>query len=159
MRTIEINKIDSESYQKLNDFANSNEWSIWVILNSWWWESVYWHLISWLLNMNKDRIKLIMASWCYSAAFRVFHDYKWERAMVYWSRGMRHQWFQSITMNDSWTITYQEDRIIAENNKETFTPPYKWMTKKEKNQYMKWKDVYFLFSRMKEIFPDVEIIK
>ena len=33
------------------------------------------------------------------------------------------------------------------------------MTKKERLSYKNDDDVYFTFNRMKEIFPDVEIIK
>jgi hypothetical protein len=159
MKTIEVNKIDLESYQKVNDFICSNEWNIWVIINSRWWETWYWQLIVWMLNMNAHRITLILSSWCYSSAFTIFHDYKWKRIMMYWSMWMWHQAYQTISINESWTTTYQGEWYIVKNNKETFTKPYEWMTKKEKRDYMKWKDVYFTFSRMQEIFPDVEIVK
>ena len=143
----------------LNKFLNETEWTKWVIFDSQWWQSIYWKIMSRQLSLHIETTVVILWAWAYSAAFKIFHDYKWKKIMTYWSRGMRHQWHQAIDINDDWSITYLEDKVVARNNKKTADSPYKWMTKKEKKLFIKWKDVYFDFERMKEIFPDIEILK
>jgi hypothetical protein len=58
--------------------------------------------------------------------------------------------------------TYSEDENIIKNWKERVKDEVefveKFMTPLELKKYKKGNDVYFTFKRMKEIFPDVEII-
>lgn len=159
MKTITINKIDDESYTRLMEFLNTDSKKKWVILDSQWWSKEYWHLMWWQLENHRKSAVLIVWPWAYSAAFSLFHDYKWEKMMVTWARGMRHKAYQAVNINDDWTTTFLEDRVIVRNSKKTRSVPYKWMTDKEKRQFEKWKDIYFDFERMQEIFPGVKIIK
>lgn len=158
MKTIIIAKIDTDSYDSLAKFLSETEWEKWVILDSQWWATCYWILMSRQLELYKETTTLVCSTWAYSAAFKIFHDYTWKKLMCYWSRWMRHQGHQSIEINDNWMPTYQEDKVILKNNKECIHWPFERMSDKEKKEFNKWRDVYFTFKRMKEIFPDVNIL-
>lgn len=97
----------------------------------------------------------------YSAAFYIFFFAECKRKIIYGSLGMHHkEYLKNVYINEKGKPKYNDDVCQIENLKiikGNFLS--KIMTKKERLSYKNDDDVYFTFNRMKEIFPDVEIIK
>ena len=113
-----------------------------------------------IINTHAEKITLISAG-IYSAAFYIFFFAKCRRKIIYGSIGMHHrEYLKDIYINEKGKPKYQEDICQIENLKcvrNNFLE--KAMTKKEKFLYNNDDDVYFTFNRMKELFPNVEIIE
>jgi hypothetical protein len=75
---------------------------------------------------------------------------------------MMHYSSTNINTMSNGQPTYSEDENIIKNWKERVKDEVefveKFMTPSELKRYKRGNDVYFTFKRMKEIFPDVEII-
>lgn len=158
MKTITIEDIDKKSYDNLQRFVNENEWMIWVVLDSNWWEVAYARLILFQLELVKDRCKLICANSISSSAFYVFYKYTWEKIMCLWCWWLWHHKSLQTSLNALWEPTYTTSKCEISTIKQSIEEPFDFMTKKEVKLYNKWKDVTFDRNRMKEIFPLVTII-
>lgn len=114
------------------------------------------------LNKNKDRITLIALTGVFSAAFRVFYDFAGEKKMSHGCLGMYHYESQDVMM----FAKIQPDKPDGEgvisalksdkSANDTFAE--KFMTPAEIRRFRQNLDVYFDFERMKQIFPEAEII-
>jgi len=159
MKTIIIKEINSDSYTVLDEFLSKDiDENKWVILDSWWWSCPYGSLMIRRLEQHKDNVTLICWTWAYSSAFKIFYKFSGKKMMVYWCMWMHHKAHQEILMNEDWKPTHQDWFATLRNNKKTQSTPYGFMTTREVKQFNKWEDVFFDFDRMKEIFPDVEVI-
>lgn len=153
--------IDESTLARFMEFCNDNtseEWTI--VINSVGGSSVLATMILSIINSNSEKTTLISAG-CYSAAFYIFYFAKCKRKMIYGSIGMHHrESIRGLTINEKGNPKYQEDLCHIENLKAVRDNFLKRvMTKKEKELYNSDDDVYFTFKRMREIFPNVEILR
>lgn len=154
-------KIEEKSLDSFLHFINENEQGeLSIILNSIGGKKNLTYVILDIINANADRITLISCG-CYSASFFLFYKAKCKRKMTYGNVGMMHYASSDMNMMSNGKPSYSEDENVIQNWKEDgeelkFVEQF--MTPKELKKYKKGNDVYFTFKRMKEIFPDVEII-
>lgn len=115
--------------------------------------------LTYVINSNKENCFLI-ANCVLSAAFSIFYKAECKKAIIMSSMGMIHRSYNKIEFNSDGKPTYKEGEVMLKNWKENngFEDDYPFMTKQEKNFFEKGDDVYFTFNRMKEIFPEAEII-
>lgn len=113
-----------------------------------------------VININSERITLISCG-VYSAAFFMFYNSNCKRKMTYGNVGMMHYASCELNIMSNGNPAYSEDVNTIKNWKEDINDlkfVEQFMNPKEIKSYKKGNDVYFTFKRMKEIFPDVEII-
>lgn len=114
------------------------------------------------LNENKDRVKLVAFGGVYSAAFVLFYFFEGKKAMVPGTTGMYHQSSVNLALSSRGQIDGQEDRLVQDENRRQYNIERgfasSFMTKSELKTFCSNRDVYFSFERMKEIFPNVEIL-
>jgi ATP-dependent protease ClpP protease subunit len=113
-----------------------------------------------IINENKERCTLISLG-VYSAAFYIFYNAECKRKMTYGSPAMWHLSSADMRMMSNKKPSYTEDETQLKNwvdDKIEIEFAEKFMTPKELRDFKKGIDVYFTFKRIKEIFPDVEII-
>lgn len=111
-----------------------------------------------ILNTNADRITLIGAT-CYSAAFQIFYTAKCKKWLIQGAMGMIHLPYTRVDIDTRKKPVFTEGEYILKND-QFITAEYvkEFMTKSELRRYKSGKDVYFVFDRMREIFPEAEII-
>lgn len=149
----------------LDDFLQFiNEYQIGelgIVLNSIGGKKNLTHVLLDIININSQRITLISCG-CYSASFFLFYKAKCNKKMTEGNVGMMHYASTNINTMSNGKPTYSEDENTVSNWKESVKDEVefveKFMTPSELRKYKRGNDVYFTFKRMKEIFPDVEII-
>lgn len=152
--------IDEELFDKFIQFVNENENEEWtIVLNSGGGKSNLSQVI--LDVVNRKKHVTLVSTGIYSASFVIFYFAKCEKKMTVGSIGMIHLRSNNIRMQSHGKPEYAEDICIMSNWKasseiDSFVEEF--MTKSELKEYRKGNDVYFNFKRMKEIFPDAEII-
>lgn len=153
--------INGDLLTKFMDFCNSypnDEWTI-VINSPGGYTNVACIILD-IINNYAEKITLISA-YSSSAAFTLFYFAKCKRRMIYGSLGMHHnEYIKEVIITENGTPKYDIDKCHIKNMK-ALSHNYlsKVMTKKELKKYNNNNEVYFTFKRMKQIFPDVEIIK
>lgn len=119
------------------------------------------YLIS-VLNAHAESITLTAINNIGSAGFIIFRKFKGKKRMCSDLRGMWHPICFSIDIAGNGKPYYGTDKGIINNLADIFEASIaeakSYMTPKELEQYKKNDEVCFTFSRMKEIFPDAEII-
>ena len=162
MKYFQLEGIINESLvTRFMDFCNNNiSEECTIVINSSGGKSTLATLVLDIINTHAEKITLISAG-VYSAGFYIFFFAKCRRKIIYGSIGMHHrEYLKDIYINEKGKPKYQEDICQIENLKcvrNNFLE--KAMTKKEKFLYNSDDDVYFTFNRMKELFPNVEIIE
>lgn len=153
--------INEELLTRFLDCCNNNpDEEITVYINSNGGKTLLCTIITDIINHNSDRFTLVSCG-SYSAAFDLFYHAKCKKKIVNQSMGMQHKEFlRDISINSDGKYVYTSDKYENKNNK-TLDDSYikEFMTKKEQKKYKKGDDIYFTFKRMKEIFPEAEIIK
>ena len=153
--------IDESLVTRFMEFCNNNlSEECTIVINSCGGKSTLATVILDIINSNSEKITLISAG-VYSAAFYIFFFAECKRKIIYGSLGMHQkEYLKNVYINEKGKPKYNDDVCQIENLKiikGNFLS--KIMTKKERLSYKNDDDVYFTFNRMKEIFPDVEIIK
>jgi hypothetical protein len=72
---------------------------------------------------------------------------------------MCHRTQITTILKDNWTNPNDWSDAQIESMKQAQRKPYQFMNKKEKKEFDKWRDVYFDFERLKQIFKWIEIIE
>jgi len=155
--------IKHETLEKLISFIHENPTGeITMFLNSSGGDSGVSKIFTKILNDNKDRVTLIASAGVLSAGFYIFYNYKGERKMFNETKGMWHLAWQTLEMNHDWTpSSYQGECSKAEweeSRVENDSMAKSIMNKKELKRYNTGGEVYFTSKRMKQIFPNVEVI-
>lgn len=155
-------RIDKEMYSKFLEFANANgeeEWTI--ILYTVGGFNVIAKNILFIIN-NRVAATTLICNEAYSAGFSLFYEAKCKKVMCHNSKGMTHLAAAEMFMQSNGKPSYSEDECIVKNWKQSKKKDKEWvkifLTKKEYKNYKNGKDVYFNFNRMKEIFPEAEVI-
>lgn len=155
--------IDSHSISDLAGFLNNNDGELAISLNSTGGDGDLAVLAVKMLNENSDRIELIMTTGCYSAAFKIFAKFKGKRSLVVGATGMFHYSFRQSSIDERKKIVFLEERALAESSKQAMQSTEEFasliMNDTEFAKFKKGKSVYFTFNRMKELFPDAEILE
>lgn len=155
-------EINEKSLDDFLQFINENEiGELVIVLNLVGGKKNLTRVLLDIININSHRVTLISCG-CYSASFFLFYKAKCKKKMTEDNVGMMHYSSTNINTMSNGQPTYSEDENIIKNWKERVKDEVefveKFMTPLELKKYKKGNDVYFTFKRMKEIFPDVEII-
>jgi len=155
-------KIDKELLNKFLDFCNSNgedEWTI-IIYTVGGWVCMGKTILR-IINLRKDKVTLILHE-AYSSGFYIFYEAKCKKVMCSNGKGMIHIASAEMSVDADCNPRYSEDACIIKNWKQSKKEDDNWaksfLTNKEFKKYKKGVEVYFTSKRMKQIFPDAEII-
>lgn len=157
--------ITRDTYSSFLEFVNTNSEDNWEITidSSGGLGRQTFHIIS-IINSRSSQYKTkLVCLGAYSAAFLIFHQTKCKKVLATTCRGMFHYGLSEVTLSDNGEIWSREDEVAMKDLKRFSVPllnkiAAKFMKKKELKQFKKGWDVYLSFKRMKEIFPDAEII-
>lgn len=155
-------QIDKELLNKFLEFANNNIEENWtIVIYTVGGTNVFAKSILHIINQRKDKVSIICNE-AYSAGFCILYGAKCKKYLTQDCRGMIHMRSADINMQPTGKPSYTEDRCLIKNWKHHKSEDYNWikkfMTDKEIKRYKRGNDIFFTFKRMKEIFPDAEII-
>lgn len=156
--------IADSTIQPLLDFINQNEGSAMQIgISSGGGFSDYARFISDVLNQNKEYITLVAVGNVYSAAFRLFHEFEGTKKMTFGSRGMAHHSYQTVPLINNGMGATDEAHAAICNSRNYIRPDEiafaeSFMFNEELEKFKQGKEVYFDFARMRQIFPNAEIV-
>jgi hypothetical protein len=113
-------------------------------------------------NNEKHRLTLIAMAGVYSMGFEVFYRYEGQKKMVFGVRGMYHLSSQEVQISAHGRAAYDEGTCQLSGLKNDRVRDLQFaslfMTEKELRKMKSGQDVFFDFERMKQIFPDVEVV-
>jgi len=99
----------------------------------------------------------------YSSAFNICYSAECKKILSKSAKGMYHQPKASVEIAVDRSPYYHEDNCLYLNfkheKKYSDSLAKEIMTKKEYELYVKRDEVWFDFNRMKQIFPDAEVMK
>ena len=154
---------DGEGVQMLINFINQNEGRLLVGIQSSGGRSGISQMVLKILNDNAERITLCAVSGVYSAAFEVFKGFQGQKAMTDNTLGMAHYGKNDFNLHTNGRPVYFEDEAVLLQNKKAapkeVAKAESYMTPSELRRFKKGDEVYFSFDRMKELFPNAEIIE
>lgn len=154
-------ELDEECFSKFIDFYNENQSEkINIILESNGGNSHLARIIIDIINSNSENFILTSLK-IYSAAFTIFYSAKCKKRIVKNTIGCFHKaYLNNIDLDVSGKPVWLEHKCLIKNLETRPASPISlnFMTKEEKKKFNEGGDVYFTFKRMKEIFPDAEII-
>lgn len=114
-----------------------------------------------VLNQQPDRFTLIAGS-ISSSAFYLFYHARCKRMMLRHCIGMFHYGYQDVEMNDQARPASPAAKALLNNalsyELEGKEMSEKFMNETERRCFERGEEVFFIFTRMKEIFPDIEVI-
>lgn len=156
-------RIDNETSKEFLDIINKNEGDITLALDSAGGEFQASLYLAHVLNTEISRITLIAVNAVYSGAFLIFYLFKGKKKISGSCRGMLHQSVMEVSISSSMEWTYNNSKVnkatLKHDHKQIMGIAKSIMTLKEyRNLKKKNRDIYFDFNRMKEIFPEAEII-
>lgn len=155
MKYFVLEEINKDNALALFEFLNIKGKKT-VVIDSDWWSSWYAKLI--IRELNKAKDVTVEACNVVSAWFEIFYQCACKKALVDWARWMAHlaaiEWL-TVQANKSTTRSHT---ALVNAMAQMTSPEYTFLTEEERKLYDDWQDVYFDFNRMKEIFPDAEII-
>jgi len=154
MKSYILKEINQESYIELEN--KILEWVQTVYLDSPWGTVIYWTLIKNL--MYRHNIKLVLLYKALSSWFYIFHSYKWVKYMTEGCYWMIHFPHLDVSIKQDWKEADEHDTCRINSMKQAARFDTLFMSKKERKRFDDWKDIWFDFDRMKEIFPNVEIL-
>ncbi len=150
-----LKDINDESFATLSEFLHRKGKKR-IVIDSWWGTNYYGILITEAINNCKD-VVVVWADMS-SMAFRIFCEIKRPRMLVDGARGMAHvaaiEW---LTVKHN-KMMWHDQTAFIDSMCQMRQPDCSFMTEDELTRYEKGEDVYFTFNRLKEIFPDAEII-
>jgi hypothetical protein len=148
MKTYYLEEIDfADIIKRLDDVE---EWQIYI--NSWWWSTRKFDTLLTRLEEKKNKWAKIKLRWIFiwSWAFHMFYKYSWDKCIEYWCDWIIHTEAWTYTIN-SWIIRW--DKTEKQRYKDLVpTEPYKFLTKKEKERFRNWEDIYLNYERLQSIF-------
>lgn len=153
--------INKELMNRFYDFCNQYENDEWTIsLFTIGGATAAGKTIIKIINGRPDKVTLICHE-AYSSGFDIFYNSKCNKILTDTSKGMVHLSSVEMLMQANGKPCYSEDRCIIENwgnSKSLLKMVKKFLTKKELKWLKRGEDVYLSFKRMKEIFPNAEVI-
>lgn len=157
-------EINAETVQPLFDFICSTDDDVQVGICCVGGENDVERFLLNALNENKDRVTLVALSAIYSAAFALFYQFEGKRKITFGTRGMYHYSGVNVRVAANGGIQDGEERAAAQftkSNQKKWQDDFvgEFMNPAELRSFKSGKDVYFSFDRIREIFPDLEIIK
>lgn len=154
--------INTENTSIICNFLNDNDGEITIGLRTNGGESPLATFLIEILNQNKDRIKLIAINICFSSGMSIFNQFKGKRALVSGTIGMYHYGYIAIDINETLKPDGVGEKAKMKDLKGTRIEREKEakqiFNKKELKKFYKQQDVYLSFERMKQVFPNAEII-
>lgn len=154
--------INPDTVRQMIEFVQDNEGELTIGINSSGGDVSAAAFLLDCLNANKDRITIIAVTAVFSAAFSLFYRFNGKKKITTGCRGMFHYSTQPITMAangrpDGW---YDENALDVLKSDRAGLDEFAglFMTPSELKKFRKNWDVYFNTQRMREIFPDAEII-
>lgn len=154
---------DGDGVQSLINFINHNQGKLLVGIQSSGGRSGVAQMVLKILNDNTDRVTLCAVSGVYSAAFEIFKGFKGQKAMTDNTIGMAHYGKNEFHLHTNGRPVYFEDEAVLQQNKKAapkeVAEAASYMTPFELRKFRKGDEVYFGFDRMKQLFPDAEIIE
>ncbi len=153
--------IDKELFGRFIDFYNNYaEEECTIVINSRGGDAYVMLSLTHMINTMPNVTIIIEA--VYSAAFYIAYYCEAEKILSPVAKGMWHFGTAEITLNHNNKPTYWTDKCHIQNfpiEKKMFDElAKKIMNKKEFTAYKSDRDIYFPFSRMKEIFPKATIL-
>lgn len=155
-------KIDKDLLNRFFDFCNANgedEWTIIIYTVGGW--ICMGKTILRIINLRKDKVTLILHE-AYSSGFYIFYEAKCKKVMCSNGKGMIHKAAAEMFIDTDRKPRYSEDACIIKNWKHSKKEDDEWankfLTKKEFKKYKNGNEVYLTAKRMKQIFPEAEII-
>ena len=151
----------NEETQKLFEFLG-NEGDLTIGINSSGGSGSVAQLLLKALNQNKDRVTLCCLAGVYSSAFYVFAEYEGQKTLTVNTKGMWHYGTWDISIDDRNQPACHEGVAIKKDLK--FSKEFmekiarKYMNEKELKKFKKGEDVFFGYERMRELFPNAEIL-
>ena len=154
-------EIDKDLMNRFYEFCNkyeNDEWTISLFTGGG--ATAAGKTIIHIINKRPEKVTLICHE-AYSSGFEIFYRSKCKKILAETCKGMVHlssmrMWIQSDTKP-----FYKEDECVIENWKNSttlLTMVKKFLTATELKDFKGGHEVYLTFKRMKEIFPDAEII-
>lgn len=155
--------LDAEGIKKIIDFIQDNEGALNIVISSdggkFWLTS----FLSKILNDNADRITLTAIENIYSSAFYLFLSFQGKKALTFGCMGMVHYGSKSITITHNGLPYYDDEKIWLLNCKEKADYCHDMissvLTESEFNSFKNNGHVYLSFERLRQIFPEAEIVK
>jgi hypothetical protein len=158
MKSFFLEQIDTEAFKSFIEFCENNEWSdIRVFIDSSWWSMTTTELF--LREFKEKNLTLIAWNWIYSAWFDLFYRYTWKKMMTIYTKWMVHRPVINarveINTDGSMVLLWEEEAIRIST---VYNDYQHLLTEEEKHKYKLGIDIYLPFNRMREIFPDIEVI-
>ncbi len=154
-------EIDKVLFSRFVDFYNEHlDSPCTIVINSIGGDAHVMFTVLRMINGMKDVTLIIEVA--YSAAFYIAYHCDCKKILSPLAKGMWHFSTSQITLNHNNKPTYWTDKCHIQNfpiEKKMFDElAKKIMNKKEFTAYKSDRDIYFPFSRMKEIFPKATIL-
>lgn len=155
-------EIDASAVSSIIDFVQNTPGEIAVAINSSGGKTSTMRLLLHVLNQNKDRVTLIGLAGIFSAAFELFYSFEGRKAMTNGCRGMYHYSYcdVAIAANGKPENSGAESELLmlkqSKIREDSFVS--RFLTSAELRKFKQNGDVFFSFERMKQIFPDAEIL-
>ena len=155
-------EINSENAYSIFNFINHNEGDLTIGLRSIGGESPLALFLVDVLNLEKERIHLIAINICFSSALTIFLNYKGDKSLIHGTVGMYHYAVIRMDIDETGQPADASDMARMVDIKGTRIEHEKVakeiFNKEELEEFHKRKPVYLSFKRMKQIFPNAEII-
>lgn len=154
--------IDKEFLEKFILFFNENrELECLIIVNSGGGDGDAAEAIIYMIN-KMPNVTLFMQA-AYSCAFELAWFAKCKKILSQTAKGMWHYSRLNMAINTKEKTYYSEDECMIRNlpieRKSIESVARKIMTAKEYKEFKENKDIYFDMQRMKQIFPDAQVVK
>lgn len=152
--------IDAELMNRFIDFYNLGYDQVSIILNTEGGTGIYGQVIIQMINSIPD-CTLIMQK-CYSTGFYIAQQAKCKKLIGFECKGMFHYGYHAIDLSMNGKPDTTLVKIIMEETKR-IGPIRKamaeiFMKAEELQEFEKGYEVYFGYERMKEIFPNAQIL-
>lgn len=156
MKYFTLEDINKDSFEAVIVFLEK-EWEKTIYVNSPWWTVTHCTLL--LREINSRNDVTLIAYNISSSAFDLFYGFNGKKYLMDWCRWLIHQMYlENISVNSRWKIVYSNQKCAIKSLKQRNTRKYEFLTKKEKKQYDKWRDINLSYKRLKKIFPNAEIL-
>jgi hypothetical protein len=152
--------INEELLNNFFHFLNTNPDECYtIVINSVGGKSTLSYFLLDVINQQQEKFTLVNTG-AYSAAFFIFYFARCKKKLVHGSLGMYHkEYLRDISISSDKQTRYNEDTCQYKNLNcidEKFVQDF--MNKKELGLFNRSEDVFFTFERMKQIFPNAEIV-
>lgn len=154
-------EIDKDLMNRFYEFCNQYENDEWTIsLFTAGGATAAGKTIIHIINQRPEKVTLICHE-AYSSGFDILYNSNCKKILAETCKGMVHLSATQMWMQSNNKPCYREDECVIRNweySTSFLKMVKKFLTVPELKDFKEGEDVYFTFKRMKEIFPDAEII-